>query len=209
MQTQKSFMIFMGIMEVLKLSELNKIEKEIFKLENKRDSIKEANFKEASKHWFTLLNAEFESSSTRTKQYLTFCRVFKRQFKKLLNETFDIENIEISKPNHFDAYGFFELANGRIYCFSVGDLRWNMTFMIRTARNFEDHTGGSNDYCNTEDFESFMRDLKSIVDNSPIDKNLYNFEHEKCQIGLYMATKKDARNTKCSKCKNYFLEVDQ
>ena len=96
---------------------LSEIESQIKELENKRDSIKEADFKKASKHWFTLMNAEYESASYRTPEYLTFCRVFKRQFKKLLNETFDIENIEISKPNHFDAYVFFELKNGRIYYF--------------------------------------------------------------------------------------------
>ena len=188
---------------------LTELEKQKSQLENKIESIKEDNFKQASKNWFTLMNVKYESASYRTKEYLTFCRVFKRQFKKLLNETFDVIKIEISKPNHFDQYGFFELANGRIYNFSVGDLRWHNTFLIRTARNFEDHTGGSNDYCNTEDFERFMIGLKRIVDNSPADKNLYSFPHEKCQTGLYMASKKDARNSKCSKCKNYFLDVDQ
>jgi len=188
---------------------LTEIEAQIEQLENKRDNIKAENFKQASKNWFTLLNAQYYSSSTRTKQYLTFCRVFKRQFKKLLNETFDIEKIEISPANHFDQYGFFELKNGNTYYFSIGDLRWNKCFLIRTAQNFEDHTGGNNQYCSIEDFESFMNDLKSIVDNSEIDNELYGFPHEKCGTGLYMATKKQARESKCSVCKKPFLELDQ
>jgi len=191
------------------MSSLSDKQEEIKKLQNEVNQIEEANFKKASKNWFTLMNAKYESASYRTPEYLTFCRVFKRQFKKLLHETFEIEKIEISKPNHFDQTGFFELKNAKIYYFSIEDLRWNPTFLLRTARNFEDYSGGSNDYCNTEDFERFMIDLNRVVDNSEIDKNLYSFSHEKCDTGLYMASKKDARNSKCSKCGNYFLEVDQ
>jgi hypothetical protein len=189
------------------MDEIEKIEKQITVLENRKDVIKANRFKEASKSWFTLLHAEYESSSTRTKQYLTFCRVFKRQFKKLLNETFDIAKIEIAKPNHFDQYGYFELKNGNIYYFSVGDLRWRTTFLLRTAISFTDSTGGSNNYCNIDDFERFMKDLKSIVDNSEIDKNLYSFPHEKCGTSLNMATKKEAASSKCEKCKKPFSET--
>lgn len=185
---------------------LTQIKQQIRELEIKRDAIKEDNFKKASKHWFTLLNAEYESSSVRTKQYLTFCRVFKRQFKKLLHDNFDIVKIEISKPNHFDQHGFFELKNGNTYYFSIGDLRWDKCFLIRTAKDFKDHTGGSNDFCNTEDFGRFMKDLKSIVQNDENDKNLYSFSHDKCGTSLMMATKKEAENNSCSKCGKSFSE---
>ncbi len=187
---------------------LSELEQEKAEIENKINSIKAENFKQASKHWLTLLNAKYESSSTRTKQYLTFCRVFKRQFKKLLNETFDIEKIEIAKPNHFDQYGYFELKNGRTYYFSIGDLRWDKCFLIRTAINFEDSTGGINQYCSVEDFDSFMRDLKSIVDNSD-DKELYGFGHRACQTSILMSTKKEARKSICQKCKKPFLEEEK
>lgn len=186
---------------------LTEIKAQIEQLENKRDNIKAENFKQASKNWFTLLHAEFESSTTRTPQYLTFCRVFKRQFKKLLNETFDINNIEISKPNHFDQTGFFELKNGRTYYFSIGDLRWSKNFLIRTAQNFKDYTGGNNQYCNIEDFESFMNDLKRIVDNSE-DKELYGFGHRACQTSILMSTKKQARKLICQKCNKPFLQEE-
>jgi len=145
------------------MQDTTEIEKQIEDLQSQKANIEEANFKKAAKHWFTLMNAKYESSSMRTPQYLTFCRVFKRQFKKLLNENFDVVKIDIAKANHFDQYGFFELKNGHIFYFSIGDLRWNKSLLIRTAENFEDYTGGSNDYCNSEDFEKFMADLKRIV----------------------------------------------
>jgi len=66
------------------MENINEIDAQIKKLESKKTKLQEAEFKEASKHWFTLMNAKYESSSMRTPQYLTFCRVFKRQFKKLL-----------------------------------------------------------------------------------------------------------------------------
>ncbi len=187
--------------------DLTELEQQKEQLQNKINSIKEDNFKQASKNWFTLLHAQYESSSSRTNQYITFCRVFKRQFKKLLNETFDIEKIEISRANHFDQTGFFELSNGRTYYFSIGDLRWNKCFMIRTAINFEDYTGGINQNCSVEDYESFISDLKSIVDNSE-DKELYGFGHKACQTSILMSTKKEARKLNCQKCKKPFLEEE-
>ena len=189
------------------MENINEIDAQIKQLQSKKTKLQEAEFKEASKHWFTLMNAKYESSSMRTPQYLTFCRVFKRQFKKLLNENFDIVKLEISKPNHFDQHGYFELSNTNIYYFSIGDLRWNNTFLIRTAKSFEDYTGGNNQYVSTEDFEGFMRDLKSIVETE-IDNNLHNFTHKKCDTGLFMATKIEAKNAKCSKCDKSFLEGD-
>ncbi len=139
------------------------IEQQIRELQDKLGAIKEDNFKEASKNWFALLNAEYKSSSSITTQYLTFCKVFKKQFTKLLHDNFEITKIEIAKPNHFDQHGFFEIRNGNIYYFSIGDLRWDKCFLIRTAENFEDYTGGSNDYCNTEDLGRFMADFVRIV----------------------------------------------
>lgn len=186
---------------------LKELEQQKADIENKINLIKEIKFKAASKHWFTLLHAEYESSSIRTPQYLTFCRVFKIQFKKLLKGTFDIEKIEISTPNHFDQTGFFELKNGRIYYFSIGDLRWDKNFLIRTAQNFTDYTGGNNQDCNIDDFESFMNDLKRIVDNSE-DNELYGFGHKACQTSILMSTKKQARKLICQKCNKPFLQEE-
>ena len=40
---------------------------------------------------------------------------------------------------------FFKLNNDRIYYFSLSDLRWSKdSLLIRTAKDFKDYTGGSN-----------------------------------------------------------------
>ena len=90
-----------------------------------------------------LLGFNFESSGGRTPQYLEFHRTFKREFTNLLKPL--TKEISISKPNHFDLTGFFKLNDDRIYYFSIGDLRWNKwSMLIRTAKDFKDYTGGSN-----------------------------------------------------------------
>ena len=90
-----------------------------------------------------MVGFDFESSSTRTPQYLEFHRVFKREFTQLLHPY--ISAIEISKPNHFGVSGFFELPDKRIFYFSIGDLRWcKNSMLIRTATSFKDYTGGRN-----------------------------------------------------------------
>lgn len=86
---------------------------------------------------------EFVSSCERTPQYLEFHRTFKRELTQALKPY--CKKIDISKPNHFDVTGFFELNDGRIFYFSLGDLRWDKEdILIRTAKGFKDYTGGSN-----------------------------------------------------------------
>lgn len=103
---------------------------------------------------------EFESSCCRTSQYLEFHRVFKREFTALLRPY--CNRIEISKPNHFDFSGFFETKSGRIYWFSLEDLRWSKDhLLIRTAGDFKDYMGGSNEFINMRTLEKdIMRYLK-------------------------------------------------
>lgn len=155
-----------GIKIERKARDLNEIDMQIRNLEFEKQEIKESTKKKAEKEgWFSLLNTEFESSSQRTPEYLTFHRLFKKEFSKFLRDTFDINKIEISKPNHFDATGFFSLKNGKIFYFNIGDLRWNKTFLIRTANNFQDYTGGMNNMLDTQDFENFQVGLKRVVLN--------------------------------------------
>ena len=91
------------------------------------------------------LKQEFISSGEKTQQYLNFHRLFKKEFKKLLNSY--CKEILISKPNHFDISGFFKLNDDKIYYFSISDLRWSKdTMLIRTAKDFKDYTGGSNNF---------------------------------------------------------------
>jgi|GEM_PF-2080612 len=92
-----------------------------------------------------LLGFDFESSSARTPQYLEFHRIFKKEFTVILKPY--TEEMLIHKPNHFDISGFFKLKDGEIYYFSIGDLRWDKGVMlIRTAENYKDYTGGSNNF---------------------------------------------------------------
>ena len=143
---------------------LSQIDAEIATLEDKKEAIKAGIFEAASKDWFKMLSINFDSSTGKTEQYMTFCKVFRKQFKKLLADNFDLKGIDGWNSNaHFSQSGFFELNNGSIFYFSIEDLRWSPTFMIIRAKDFKDYTGGSNDYLNVENFESFMTGLRRVV----------------------------------------------
>jgi len=132
--------------------ELNNLKDEYDKeMEIERKKILKSKLETMEKSLY-LLNQEFESSGQRTPQYLEFHRTFKREFKALLKPY--IKEIEIDKPNHFDISGFFKLNDDRIYYFSLSDLRWDKdSLLIRTAKDFKDYTGGSNnDITLNEDF---------------------------------------------------------
>ena len=87
---------------------------------------------------------EFESSSSRTPEYLSWHRLFKREFTKFLTEH-GATLVQIGKPNHFDMSGFFTWGNGQMWYFSVSDIRWSKeTMLVRTAQSYRDFTGGQN-----------------------------------------------------------------
>jgi hypothetical protein len=89
--------------------------------------------------------AEFESASCRTPEYLSWHRLFKREFTKFLTEK-GATLVQIGKPNHFDMSGFFTLGT-QIWYFSISDLRWSKDQMLlRTAKHYKDYTGGNNQY---------------------------------------------------------------
>lgn len=91
--------------------------------------------------------AEFESSSGRTPEYLAWHRLFKREFTKFL-ESKGMTGIDIGKPNHFDMSGFFkDGGKDQIWYFAIGDLRgFKDRMLIRTAQHYKDYTGGKNEY---------------------------------------------------------------
>ena len=146
------------------MNEVQKIEDQIYDLNIKKRMLKDAIFTKASKHWLSLMNVEFESSSMRTPQYLAFCKIFKKQFTKLLKDNFNIKTVEISKPNHFDMNGFCETYDGKMFNFFIGDLRWNKSFCIREVMSFKDYTGGINRYIDIKNgMDRFMDDLKRVI----------------------------------------------
>jgi hypothetical protein len=90
----------------------------------------------------SLLKEEFESSSVETPQFRKFYFAFKADLSRILKE--HIDKIEYHK-GHFDIYGFFTLKDGRIFYFSVGDVRhWKQDMLVRTAKGYKDWTGGPN-----------------------------------------------------------------
>ena len=107
----------------------------------------------------TALNQEFISSSGLTQQFADFFILFKREFVRALKKHFDIAEIRINR-GHFYASGFFQLTDGRIWYFSLGDVRWgDGKLLIRTAKSFEDYTGGSNNFVDI----GCIEELKRIV----------------------------------------------
>lgn len=113
--------------------------------------------------------AEFESSSARTPEYLAWHRLFKREFTKFL-ESKGMTGIDISKPNHFDMSGFFkDGSKDQIWYFSISDLRgFKETMLIRTAAHYKDYTGGMNQYAALNGDEAkFIEGFERVMNTSP------------------------------------------
>jgi len=143
--------------------EIKNLESEIAEKELQLEQLKENHIQKLnrSKDFIQSLTQEFESSSQLTQQFQAFHRIFKRDFTNIL-KSFNAENIEFNR-NHFGTIGFFT-HNGQVYYFSLGDVRWNKDRMlIRTAKDYKDYTGGSNEFLNTENREKFLQGLKGIL----------------------------------------------
>ncbi len=87
----------------------------------------------------------FESSSSKTPEYLAWHRLFKREFSDFLKSK-GATNVEIGKTNHFDMSGFFTLGQ-KIWYFRISDIRGSKdTMLIRTAKHYQDYTGVMNQH---------------------------------------------------------------
>ena len=107
---------------------------------------------------------EFESSSSRTPEYLSWHRLFKREFTKFLTEH-GATLVQIGKPNHFDMSGFFTWK-GQAWYFSVSDIRWSKeSMLVRTAQHYKDYTGGQNHFVPlNQGAETFQLEFRRVVD---------------------------------------------
>lgn len=103
-----------------------------------------------------LLRRGFESSSTKTPEFISFCRTFKSEFTKEL-QSIGATNI-VFNNGHFYISGFFTLGSQAWY-FSLSDVRGmeyclNQSCMgkllYRTAKDYRDFTGGMNRYATIE-----------------------------------------------------------
>ena len=116
-------------------------------------------------------NQNFESLPFRSPQYLSWHRLFKREFTKFL-ESKGATKFEISKSNHFDMDGFFTLGTS-IWFFMINDLRTGDSkappMLIRSAAHYKDFAGGRNQYISMKDESSFVEYFDRIV-SRPIQR---------------------------------------
>jgi len=104
----------------------------------------------------------FESSCSRTPEYLAWHRLFKGEFTKFLT-SIGATLVQIGKPNHFDMSGFFTMGTQAWY-FRIEDLRWSKDKMlIRIAKSYKDYAGGMNQYASLMDETRFVEHVKGIV----------------------------------------------
>lgn len=79
---------------------------------------------------------------------------YKKEKKRLLRifDLFICTKVEISYGFYYFS-GFFTADNGQIYYFSSQDVRYNgyEKLLIRTAKDYKDYTGGSNQWVGTSD----------------------------------------------------------
>ena len=139
----------------------NKIEAlQAQKVQYRKDLINKLN-------WYERLSLKHESSCGKTEEQNKTYSMFKRGFKGYLQNYYKLIQFKPSL-GHFDISGFFELenkenGNKQIYYFSIEDLRGGQTFMIRTAKDFKDYTGGTNHYLSLDDFERLKFELDANV----------------------------------------------
>ena len=97
-------------------------------------------------------DVEFESSYSKTPQFIEFTKDFKTAFKHALGDSAQAIKFNVG---HFYISGFITLANDSIVYFSTSDVRgvrgfpgaWAKNILVRTAESYTDYTGGSNNYC--------------------------------------------------------------
>lgn len=101
----------------------------------------------------SLLRGGFESSSTKTKEFVSFCKVFKKEFKIEL-EKIKATNVKIS-IGHFYLSGYFTDNKNRIFYYLFSDVRNfsfqnNYNILIRNANSCQDFLGGTNKFLKIE-----------------------------------------------------------
>ncbi len=106
------------------------------------------------------LKRDFISSGEKTKEFKSFCRTFKSEFQKVLDELGCID-LECSY-GHFIISGFFNSADGRLWYFSLNDVRdmkyeRELRLLVRTAKHHKDYTGGMNLYARLDGFTEHLQ----------------------------------------------------
>lgn len=93
-------------------------------------------------------NIEFESSSGKTEEFMTFCRMYRAHIKKICAANGLV--ITSWSNGHFDCFAFItNTITGKIAYMSCSDVRyfpksWHSDILVRTADYVKDYTGGAN-----------------------------------------------------------------
>ena len=117
---------------------------------------------EGKLRFIELLKQTFESSSCLTPQFSHFYKVFRRDFTDFLKGR-GITKMTFNRM-HFEVSGFFEMPGGQIWYFNTGDVRWfKDSMLLRTAKGFDDFTGGSNNQVRYGSEEEFTEDFERIT----------------------------------------------
>lgn len=100
-----------------------------------------------------LLHKGFESATVKTPEFMAFVRAFRNEFTKELKNV-GATDIKI-EAGHFYVSGFFTLASGQVYYFSLSDVRGmeyitTPSLLYRTAEHYKDFKGGGNQWVNIE-----------------------------------------------------------
>ncbi len=89
---------------------------------------------------------------------------FAKMYRKFIKQNIP-ENARLVKFNrgHYYISGFIKRNNKYIY-FSTDDVRyhkngWAENILIRTAKNEQDYTGGTNHFCNLENFKDMCNEI--------------------------------------------------
>jgi len=106
------------------------------------------------------LRRGFVSSYCKTQEFIAFCRTFRFEFKKVLNEL-GCTGLECIY-GHFYISGFFDSADGRTWYFCLDDVRdmVKQELLVRTAQHLKDFRGGINRYAQLNDL---VNELRSII----------------------------------------------
>lgn len=107
-----------------------------------------------------MIKRGFHSSPGKTPEFLAFARTFRSEFKK------ELQALGCTEPEfhtgHFEMSGFFNSADGQLWYFSIGDVRWmigGLQMLVRTAQHRKDYHGGQNQSARLEAFSESLGDI--------------------------------------------------
>lgn len=107
------------------------------------------------------VGVRFESSSSKTPQFMSFVRDFRSDLKAMLKDT--VWEVLPFKAGHFYLSGFLRNKETGAYMYwSIFDVRksfqdfWYTHVLVRTAKSEKDFTGGPNGYTSFKNLPRYL-----------------------------------------------------